>query len=134
MSYRTSSAPPAEPRSRPRLLRGLAAVGAAVFFSAAFMIAPPDAIRGACTLSFEPAEVIAGGEASELRIVPSYVIEPPDSVHFQDESGLSAVLVEERPFHVTVDPAQAGVGEWLVTAYRERIETCTGTLRVVEAG
>jgi hypothetical protein len=132
MTHRTDLERVDDDTSRSPIARGFMALGAATLFAATFAAAPAAVLPDDCTLTFEPAAVVAGAEAVEVQMVPSEDIEAPDAVLFQEESGLAGVLVEERPFHVTIDPSEAGEGEWLVTIQREQLATCTGTLRVSE--
>jgi hypothetical protein len=132
MTNRTDLERASEGPSTSPVARGLMGLGAAAMFAATFAAAPAAVLPDDCTLTFEPAAVVAGGEAVEVQMVPSEDVEAPDAVLFQEESGLTGTLIEERPFHVTVDPSAATEGEWLVTIQRERLATCTGTLRVSE--
>jgi hypothetical protein len=113
------------------LRRGFLVLGTGALFMATFAAMPQPPAPGDCTLAFEPIVVQAGSDGVEVRMVPSEEIEVPDAVLFQQESGLTGDLIEDRPFHVRVDASEARAGQWLVTVQRDQVATCTGTLEVL---
>ncbi len=132
MTHRTDFEKVSEDAPRSIVAKGFLALGAAALFASTFAAAPAAVIVDDCTLTFEPAAVVAGAEAAEVRMIASEEIMVPDAILFQDGSGLTGELHEDRPFYAEVDPSEASAGEWLVTVQTDQIATCTGTLVVTE--
>ncbi len=114
--------------------RGIAALGAGALLVTALAAAVPASADPDCTLTFEPAAVVAGAEATEIQWRASTEIERPDRVLFQEDSGLSGNLVEERPDRIHVNAEEGEEGRWLVTLHQGDMALCTGTLQVTDEG
>jgi hypothetical protein len=131
--HRTSQNPATPKSSRHGVLgRSFAAVGAGALLVTAMVAAAPAEVAPDCTLTFEPAAVMAGADSTELRWQASAEIEAPDQVRFQEDSGLTGGLVEERPDRILVNAEEGNEGRWLVTLHQGDVALCTGTVQVTE--
>lgn len=120
-------------RVRPRTPLALLAVlllagltGGAAAGEAATPQQPPD-----CNLTFEPSEVRAGEEETEIHWTASESIPEVTEAHAAEDSGLLLELIEDRPQNLRVDASDAVVGEWMVTLMAEEEPVCTGLLGVI---
>jgi hypothetical protein len=110
---------------------GVLALGAGVLLMS-IMAATP-VLPGAdadCNLTIGPAQVVAGGEAVEVRAVPSEALEEAHEVAFPAESGLTGRVVDHDPLTLLVDPSGAEPGTWDVVVRDSQGATCAGTLTV----
>lgn len=104
------------------------AFGATAAFSGSLgaELAPVD-----CTLTFQPASVVAGGDPVEVQAIPSDETGEITGVAVDPDSGLLVSLVEDRPYTLNVDAAAAAPGEWDVTLRSGEEAACTGALTVM---
>ncbi|CAN5627516.1 hypothetical protein BH23GEM11_BH23GEM11_09840 [soil metagenome] len=115
------------------VVNGLMALGTGALLMTTLATTPAPVVTDLdCELTFEPHMVVAGSEALEIQFEASEDIGMPDALTFQEESGLTGALVEERPTHLLVNPTEGVVGEWLVTLHQSEVPVCTGTLHVSE--
>lgn len=84
-----------------------------------------------CNLTFEPSEVRAGEEETEIHWTASESIPEVTEAHAAEDSGLLLELIEDRPQNLRVDASDAVVGEWMVTLMAEEEPVCTGLLGVI---
>ncbi|TVP45284.1 MAG: hypothetical protein EA350_09615 [Gemmatimonadales bacterium] len=116
------------------IVNGLMAMGTGALLMTTLATTPAPVLDNAdCVLTFEPHMVVAGSEALEIQFEASQEIETPDALTFQEESGLTGSLIEERPTHLLVDPTEGEAGEWMVTLHHAEVPVCTGTIHVTEA-
>jgi len=116
------------------MINGLMAMGTGALLMTTLATTPAPVITSTdCELTFEPHMVVAGSEALEIEFEASREFETPDALVFEEASGLTGALVEERPTHILVDPAEGVAGEWAVTLHHAEVPVCTGTLHVIEA-
>jgi hypothetical protein len=118
-------------RRQPSAFGGFLALGAGVLLMS-LMAATPAALQADadCRLTFGPTPVIAGGEAVEIRVIPSDELNEPEHVAFPAESGLRGQVVETSPIHLSIDPAEAEPGDWEVTLHDRQGTACVGILTV----
>ncbi len=109
-----------------------AVVGSFALFALTTPPTDPVASDLECTLSFDPSSVTAGGETTQVRLIPSEEVEGVDAASVADDSRLVVSFNPARPLLLTVNPAEARVGSWNVTLHAGETAVCTGALTVEE--
>jgi hypothetical protein len=103
---------------------------ATVAVVAAALTAGASELPADCHLTFDPPDVMAGGEPMEVTAHPSEDIEIADAVVVDPASGLVVTLFEDRPLQLFVNPADAVGGDWAITLLSGEEELCRGHLLV----
>lgn len=111
--------------------RTLLSVGAGILLLA-WIMAPAAPVDHDCELTFEPAQVLVGSEATAVQATPSEEIGEVSEVTADRQSGLQITFGEDGPLSLEVNASEAVVGSWLVTLSHDGEAVCSGALTVVE--